>query len=48
MGDDEAGASLGQLVHRLLDQDLGAGVDAGGRLVQNHDLRVGDDGARDG
>ena len=46
--DDEAGASFGQTVHRLLNQQLCPGVDAGGRLVQNQNLWIGEDGPCDG
>ena len=40
MRDDEGGAALEQRLQRLLDQDLGMGVDGGGRFIQNQDLRV--------
>ncbi len=36
------------VVERLLDQPLGDGVEVRGRLVQDEDARVADDGARDG
>ena len=39
---------LQQLVQRLLDLPLGAGVHAGGGLVQDQDARVGQRGAGDG
>src|SRR5947209_3886491 len=45
--DYEAGAALAQPGHGLLDQDLGTGVDAAGRLVEDQDRRVGDERARD-
>ena len=31
--DDEGGAALEQRLQRLLDQDLGMGVDGGGRFI---------------
>ena len=39
--DDKAGASPHQLIHRLLQQYLGAGIHIGGRLIQNKDFRIG-------
>ncbi len=48
VGDDEAGAILHQLGHGLLDEHLGAGVDRTGGLVEDEDLRVGQEGPRDG
>ena len=48
MGDDEAGAVLAQLHHGLLDQQLCAGVDRGGGLVQDEDVAAGQEGPRDG
>ena len=48
MGDDKAGSVLHQGAHRLLNLLLGAGVDVGGRLVENQHLGVGEHGARDG
>ena len=32
--DDEAGAAAHELIHRLLDKDLGARIDIRGRLVE--------------
>ena len=46
--DDKHRAALHQAVHALLDQRLGAGVDARRGLVQNQHRRVGDGGAGDG
>ena len=48
MGNDKAGAALHQMVHGFLDGDLRAGIHAGGGLVEDEDLRLGDDGAGDG
>ena len=41
VGNDEAGPAAHQLIHRLLDQDLGAGIHVGGRLIQNEQPPVG-------
>ena len=46
MGNDKAGAALHEFCHGLLDEHLGVGVNVGGGFVQNHDFRVGSDGAR--
>ena len=40
VGDDENRAALHQRVHALLHDALGAGVDGGGGLVQDHHGRV--------
>ena len=48
LGDDEAGAALHQAVERLLDLGLGGQVHAAGRVVQDQDARVEQQGARDG
>jgi hypothetical protein len=48
VGDDEAGAPLHQSHQRLLQLLLRARVDIAGRLVQNQDVGIGQDGARDG
>ena len=40
--------SLHQVVHGLLDQHLGAGIDRAGGFIQDQDLRVGQDGPGDG
>ena len=48
VGDHEGGAVGPQCRHGLLDQHLGAGVDRGGRLVQDQQGRVGEEGAGDG
>ena len=34
VGDDQAGASLHQLVETFLDKDFAAGVDIAGRFIQ--------------
>jgi len=47
VGDDEAGAPLHQILHAFLDQDLSAGVDRRGRLIQDQDLRIAQEGAGD-
>src|SRR5581483_8978835 len=47
VGDHEAGAAAQQLLERALDLPLGPSVDAGGRLVEDQDARVGERGARD-
>ena len=38
---------LQDLPQPLLDEDLGAGVHRGGRLIEDQDRRVGEDGARE-
>ena len=48
MRDHERGTSVHEGVHALLDDLLGAGVDGGGRLVQDHGRGVGDGRARNG
>ena len=48
LGDDKAGAPFHQPVERLLDLVLGDGVDAAGRVVQDQDARVEQQGAGDG
>ena len=48
VGDDEHRAALHQLVHAPLHQQLRAGVDGGGGLVQNHHRRIGHGGPGDG
>lgn len=42
MSDDKGGAPLHQRVHTLLNEFLGAGVDAACRLVENQYWRIGD------
>lgn len=37
-----------KLAHRSLDEQLGAGIDRAGRLVQDQQLRAGKKGAGDG
>ena len=48
LGDDKSGAPLHKDSQRLLDQMLGFGIDAAGRIVQNQDARVTEQGAGDG
>ena len=47
MGDHQGGAAAAHLFQRALDLLLGAGVERAGRLVEQQDLRVLQDGARD-
>ena len=47
VSDDEARAALAQRVHRLLDQQLRAGVHAAGGLIEDEHGRVGHEGPRD-
>ena len=44
VGDDERGPSLHQSVHARLYQFLGAGIDGGGRLIQDQCRRVRNSG----
>ena len=48
VGNDQAGAVLHELHHRVLDLLLRAGINAGGRLVQDQDLRIGKERPADG
>ena len=48
VGDDKDRAALHQPVHPPLHDGLGAGVDGGGGLVQNHHRRIGHGGPGDG
>ena len=48
MGDDQHGAALRDLAHVLLDDALALIVERAGRLVENENARVGDEGAGDG
>ena len=48
MGDDEGGAALHGLIQRDLHQPLVLGVQRAGRLVQQQDRRVADQGPGDG
>ena len=48
VGHDEHCADRSHLLERLLDQDLGLGVDVGGRLVEYQDPRLGQDRPREG
>ena len=47
VGDDEARAALAQRVHRLLDQQLRAGIHRAGGLIEDEHCRVGHEGPRD-
>src|ERR1700693_4883782 len=46
--DHDAGSALSKSRHRLLDLDLGARVDTAGRLVQDQDGSIGQEGSGDG
>src|SRR5208337_4781333 len=48
VGDDQRGAALHQRLERALHQRLALGVERRGRLVEQQDWRVFQDGARDG
>ena len=48
MRDDKAGPALHKRFHRMDNSLLRAGVNAGGRLVQNKDLGIAEDYASDG
>ena len=48
MGDDKAGSALHQVIHCLLNLLLCPGIHGGGRLVQNHDLIVRQNGTGNG
>lgn len=48
VGNDKAGTPLHEFCHGFLDEDLGVGINIGGGFVQNHDFRVGGNGACDG
>ncbi len=48
MGNDKGGAPAHEALQRLLDQSLRFRVQRGGRLVQDEDAWVAQDGARDG
>ena len=45
---DKAGPAPHQVIHRLLDPHLGPGVDRTGRLVEDQDFGIGQDGSRNG
>jgi hypothetical protein len=47
VGDDQRGAVARDVAQRGLDLLLGAGVERAGRLVEDQDARVLEDGARD-
>src|SRR5437868_6155968 len=47
MGDHHGGAAAAHLFQRALDLLLGPGVERAGRLVEQQDVRVLEDGARD-
>ena len=46
--DDEHGSDIHHALERSLDQNLGFGIDIGGCLVKDHDLRTVDDGTGKG
>src|SRR4051812_32544740 len=48
MGDDEGGPTLDQFLNRRLDKRFGFGIQRRGRLVEDQDRRVLDQGAGDG
>ena len=48
VGDDEGGAALPQPIERPLDACLGLDVEGAGRLVEDQDRRILQDGAGDG
>ncbi len=48
VGDDDRGAARQEPGEGVPDQELGFGVDAGGRLVQDQDLRIVGEGAGEG
>src|ERR1700719_3972633 len=48
MGDDQHGAVLRDLAHVLLDDALALVIERAGRLVEDQDARIGDEGAGDG
>ena len=45
MGDDKSCPPFQQAQQRLLNTNLGAGIDAARRFIQDEDARVGQDGA---
>jgi hypothetical protein len=46
--DDEHGPPAHELLHRILDDGLALAVEAGRRLVEQKDGRIGEDGTRNG
>ena len=44
VGDDQHSADILHLLQRILNEDLGLGVDIGGGFVQDHDGRLMQDG----
>ena len=48
VGDDDGGAALHQMLERRLHQRLAFGVERRGRLVEQQDRRVAQDGAGNG
>ena len=42
MGNDESGSALHELVHTILYDTLGSGIDGAGGLVKDQHRRVGD------
>ena len=48
VSDDEACASLHEVLHAFLDQDFGTGIDGGRCLIENQNLRIGKEGSGNG
>ncbi len=48
MSDDEAGTTLHQVVHGILDEDLGASIYRAGSLIEDQHGRITNDGPGDG
>ena len=48
VGNDEGGAVCAQRVHRLLDEDLGTGIDRRGGLIEDEQRGLGQERAGDG
>ena len=47
VGDDDAGPALGDVAKGLLDRRLGAAVEGAGRLVEDQDRRILEQGSGD-
>jgi hypothetical protein len=47
VGDGDGGAAADQVVERALDLELGLGIDGRGRLVQDENFRIDQQGAGD-
>ena len=47
VGDDDGRAAAHQRVHGVLDQGLRLAVETRGRLIEDQDRRIGQEGARD-